>query len=131
MFGFSSDCSKLNSFFSGGIASGASVAHIAVKDTLYIGREGQTVFQECDFLHFVYQLCEALDWVIEHGANFNITTISISLIDGLPHHITEVAVGTRLEQQLLSLKGRNIWIFSTSWKWSQELQVTQQKYNLQ
>eukprot|EP00740_Mantoniella_antarctica_P023373 CAMPEP_0198685444 /NCGR_PEP_ID=MMETSP1468-20131203/13652_1 /TAXON_ID=1461545 /ORGANISM="Mantoniella sp, Strain CCMP1436" /LENGTH=138 /DNA_ID=CAMNT_0044430933 /DNA_START=479 /DNA_END=892 /DNA_ORIENTATION=+ len=62
MFGFSSECITSEFHSPGGPAKMASVAHIAVKDTLYVGRKGQTRFTACDVRYFVHQLSKALDW---------------------------------------------------------------------
>ena len=106
LFGFASSCAK----FPGGVASGATVAHIAVKSTLYVGNENQNLFVQCDIEYFILQINAALEWILDNHLTLGITSISLSLLDGLPTRIYNIPILSPMHQYLEKLSKNQLWI---------------------
>ena len=106
LFGFASSCAK----FPGGVASGATVAHIAVKSTLYVGNENQNLFVQCDIEYFMLQINAALEWILDNHITLGITSISLSLLDGLPTRIYNIPILSPMHQYLEKISKNQLWI---------------------
>jgi len=106
LFGWAPTCVK----FAGSIASGASVAHIATKSTLYVGNADQIEFKQCDIDYYVNQIRKAFKWVLEHHEALRITSVSISLLDGLPHSVYGLSNSSTLQRYLNELRMKQLWI---------------------